>query len=123
MADYVPVFKPGADITMTAGAAITGGELVVVSAANTVIKSAGANAAWLGVATQDVASGEKVAVTCGGVQELTAGGAIAAGANVISAAAGKVVTIGSETNYGRVVGTALTAAASDGDKIRVKMAR
>ena len=60
MADYIPVFKPGQDLTMTAGAAITGGELVALSAANTVVKTAGASAAWLGVAMQDAASGAKV---------------------------------------------------------------
>ena len=81
-----------------------------------------ATAAWLGVATMDAASGAKVGVTSGGVQELTAGGAIAVGANVMSAAAGKVVTIGAGTAF-QVVGIALTVASADGDKIRVKMAR
>lgn len=123
MADYVPVFKPGEDITLTAGAAITGGQLVYVSAANTVLLTSAATAAWLGVATTDAASGAKVGVTSGGVQEVVAGGAVAAGANVIPAADGKVVTIGAETNYARVVGIALTAAAADGDKIRVRFVR
>lgn len=122
MADYIPKFKPGEDITMTAGAAITGGLLVAVTAANTVQHVSGATAAWLGVARQDAASGAKVAVTSGGVQELTAGGAIAVGAMVIPAATGKVVTVGAGT-FGQNVGIALTAAAADNDKILVKMAR
>jgi len=124
MADYIPVFKPGNDITQTVGAtAVVGGNLVMLSAANTVIPTTGSTAAWLGVATTDAAVGAKVGITSGGVQELVAGGAVAVGANVIPAAAGKVVTIGAETVYPRVVGIALTAAAADGDKIRVKMAR
>lgn len=123
MADYVPVFKPGQAVTMTAGAAITGGQLVYVSAANTVQKTSAATAAWLGVAMQDTDSGDQVAVSCGGVQELTASAAISVGAAVIPAADGKVATIGSETNYARVIGIALTAASADGDEIRVAMFR
>lgn len=123
MADYIPIFKPGTDITQTVGAtAVTGGNLVMLSAANTVIPTTGATAAWLGVATTDAAIGAKVGITCGGVQELVAGGAIAVGAMVIPAAAGKVVTVGAGT-FGQNVGIAMTAAAADGDKIRVKMAR
>lgn len=122
MADYIPIFKPGMDLTMTAGAAIVGGRLVAVSANNTVTETAAATEKWLGVAMQDAASGAKVAVTSGGVQELTAGGAVAIGVNVVAAAAGKVVTVGAGTAF-QVVGIALTTAAADGDKIRVKMAR
>lgn len=122
MADYMPIFKPGEDITLTAGAAINAGELVYASAANTVLKTSAATAAWVGVAKTDAASGAKVGVTSGGVQELTAGGAIAIGVNVIPAADGKVVTVGAGTAF-TVVGIAITTAAADGDKIRVKMAR
>jgi Uncharacterized conserved protein (DUF2190) len=123
MADYIPIFKPGADITQTVGATpVVGGNLVMLSAANTVIPTTGATNAWLGVATQDGAVGAKVGVTSGGVQELVANGAIAVGADVGAAAAGKVTTIGAQTAFQKV-GTAMTAAAADGDKIRVKMAR
>lgn len=122
MAEYIPIFKPGEDITMTAGAAITGGRLVFVSAANTVQETAGATAAWLGVATTDAASGAKVGVTSGGVQEVTASGAVAVGDVLVPAAAGRVAAIGAGTNYAQQVGVALTAAA-DGAKIRVKFTR
>ncbi|MGH3693243.1 MAG: capsid cement protein [Pseudonocardiaceae bacterium] len=122
MPDYIPIYKPGNDITLTVGATpVVGGNLVALSAANTVIPTTGATAAWLGVATQDAAVGAKVGVTSGGVQELVAGGAIAVGAMVIPAAGGKVVTVGAGT-FGQNVGIAMTVAA-DGDKIRVKMAR
>jgi predicted RecA/RadA family phage recombinase len=123
MGDYIPVFKPGDDITMTAGAAITSGELVYVSAANAVQKTAGANAAWLGVATTDAASGAKVGITSGGVQELVVAAAVVAGDVLISAANGRVTPLASETNYARVVGIALTAQPTTGQKCRVKMAR
>lgn len=122
MADYVPVFKPGDDLTLTAAATITGGQLVYVSAANSVTPTAGATAAWLGVATTDAASGAKVGITSGGVQELTAAGAIAAGDVLIPASSGRVAAIGAGTTYSQVVGIALTAAA-DAAKARVKMIR
>lgn len=122
MADYVPVFKPGEDLTMTAAAAITGGQLVYVSAANSVTPTAAATAAWLGVATTDAESGAKVGVTSGGVQEVTASGAVAVGDVLIPAASGRVAAIGAGTNYAQVVGIALTAAA-DGAKARVRFVR
>lgn len=122
MADYVSVFKPGEDLTMTAAATITGGQLVYVSAANSVTPTAGATAAWLGVATTDAANGAKVGITSGGVQEVTASGAVAVGDVLIPAAAGKVAAIGGGTNYAQVVGIALTAAA-DAAKARVRFVR
>lgn len=123
MADYLAIFKPGTDITLTVGAtAVVAGNLVKVSAAKTVIPTTAAGTDWLGVATMDGAIGAKVGVTSGGVQELVASAAIAAGAMVIPAAAGKVATGGAAT-VGQNIGIALTAAAADGDKIWVKMGR
>jgi hypothetical protein len=122
MADYIPVFKPGDDLTLTAGATTTGGQLMYVSAANTVSPTTGATAAWLGVATQDAASGAKVGVTSGGVQELVAAATIAAGDVLIPASNGRVTPIASGTTYSQVVGVALTAASS-GNTSRVRMAR
>ena len=123
MPDYVPIFQPGRDITMTVGSTpVVAGNLVQVSAANTVIPTTGATAAWLGVATTDGAIGAKVGITSGGVQELVANGAISVGGMVAPAAGGKVQPIGTNT-FGMNVGIALTAASADGDKIRVKMER
>lgn len=113
MAEHTPIHKPGDSITRTASADITGGQLVVVSGNHTVAPSAGASAAWLGIAANDAKSGEKVTVLRGGIHELTSTGAIAAGAAVIGAAAGAVATVGSETNYATVIGCALAAAASN----------
>jgi hypothetical protein len=123
MADYIPIFKPGTEITQTVGAtAVVGGNLVMLSAANTVIPTTGATNAVLGVAVTDQAVGGKVGVTSGGVQELVANGAVAVGADVGAAAGGKCTTIAAQTAFQRV-GTAMTAAAADGDKIHVKMDR
>ncbi len=121
MADYVEVFDEGTDITMTASAAITGGQLVIVSGAGTVAASSAAADTWLGVATTDAVSGAKVGITTSGVQELTASGAVTAGAVVAAAASGQVATFGG-TNYAQVVGIALTSAAS-GAKVRIKFTR
>lgn len=123
MADYIPVFKPGQDITLTAGAAIVGGRLVGLSAANTVIETAASTAAWVGVAVQDAASGAKVGVTSGGVQEIVASAAVAVGDVLVPAATGRVAPIGAGTNYAHVVGVAMTAAGAGGTAVRVKMAR
>lgn len=122
MADFSPKFKPGADITLTAGAAITGGQLVMVSTAadNTVIPTSGAVSSWLGVARQDAAIGEKVVVTRGGVMLLGSTGAIVRGARVVPAAAGVVQTIGAN-DEDTAVGTALASAS--GNKVLVAMDR
>jgi len=120
MAEYAPIYKPGREITRTTSAAVTAGQVVIVSGNDTVAPSSASSAAWLGVAAHDAASGDKVTVTVGGVHELAASGAIAAGAAVIPAAAGAVATIGSETNYASVVGVALSAAASGKVKVLVR---
>jgi mannitol-specific phosphotransferase system IIBC component len=118
MADYVPVFKPGQDITLTAGSAITGGQLVTLSAANTVIPAAGTSAVWIGVARQDAASGASVVVSLGGVQEVIVAAAVVAGDVVMPAATGRVTPL-TGTTYTQVVGIALTAQASAGSTCRV----
>lgn len=120
MPEYAPIYKPGQEITRTASADITGGQLVVVSGNDTVAPSAADSAAWVGVAAQSVKSGEKVTVTTGGVHELGATGAVAAGDAVIPATGGTVATLGSETNYARVVGVALAAAANSKVKVLVR---
>lgn len=124
MADYIPVIEDrDASFTMTAGGAIVGGRLVVVSAANTVIEGSAASGAWLGVATQDAASGAKVGVVSGGIQELPVNAAVVAGDVLIGAATGRVTPIAAGTNYSQVVGVALTAQSTAGQTCRVRMAR
>ncbi len=121
MADYSPKFKPGDDITFVASAAVTGGQLVIVSGVNSVAPSGGASAIWVGVARQDAAITENVVVCRGGVQKIVASGAITAADRVLPAAAGKVITIGAGSTA-HAVGTALTTVA-DGAVVLVLMDR
>lgn len=124
MAEYVPVFEPTTKVTKTVGAtAVVGGNLVELSTAQTVIPSAGATADWLGIATTDGATGQKVGIVSGSEQELVASAAIAVGDTLIPDTAGRVAPIGAGTNYAQVVGVALTAAGSAGIAVRVQMAR
>jgi len=121
MAEYLPIRTPGDALVSTASASITGGTLVAVSGNGTVATAGAASAAWLGVAAFDAASGDSVTVYASGVQELTASGAITAGAQVVSGAGGTVVSSATPA-AGTQVGVALTTAA-DGAKVRVKFAR
>jgi predicted RecA/RadA family phage recombinase len=118
MADYLPKFKPGQSVTFKASADVTGGRLVAVTGDRTVAPAGADSAAVVGVAGFDAATGEDVTVftRAGGVHSLPASGAIAAGAKVSSAAAGKVQTVGSTTNP---IGLALNAAAAADDVIDV----
>lgn len=118
MADYLPKFKPGQAVTFTASADVTGGRLVAITGNRTVGPSGADSAAVVGVAGFDAKAGERVTVftRAGGVQQLTASAAIAAGVKVSSAAAGKIQTIGATTNP---IGLALEAAATDNDVIDV----
>lgn len=121
MAEHLPIFAPGTAVTYTASAAITGGQLVAITGNRTVGPAGAGSSAWIGVAAHDAANGAKVLVESGGVHELAAPGAVAAGANVIAAAAGAVATIGAETDFSKIVGVAIAAAA--GNKVLVKLAR
>lgn len=130
MADYVPRFTPGDDITLQASGTIVGGRLVAVSGSGTV-DTAGANALnWVGVAAFNASSGDKLTVFSGGVQKLVASGSITAGDIVVCAAAGAVSTLAAVTsptaadvtNTRARVGIALTTAA-DTATVDVKMER
>ncbi len=121
MPDYLPLFKPGASLSYTASAAITGGQVLVVSGSGTVAPSAGASVAVLGVAAQDVANGDRVTIHRGGVQRSTAAAVIAAGDQLVSAVAGQVtpvapvaatVAAADVVATRQIIGLALTAAAA-----------
>lgn len=122
MAEYLPLYKPGHAQTRRTSAAVTGGQLLIVSGSGTVAPSSAAAASWLGVAAFDAASGTDVTVFNGGVQRLTAAGAITAGALVEPAAAGAVASHTAGTNDVYVVGVAITTAA-DGGLVEVQFAR
>lgn len=118
MADYLPKFTPGSAVTFTTSADVVGGRLVLASGARTVAPATADAATVVGVAAYDTVSGDPVTVFLrpSGVHQLVASGAIAVGAKVISATAGKIATIGAGAN---AIGIALEAAAADGDVIDV----
>ncbi len=118
MADYLPKFKPGTAVTFTVSADVTGGRLVVLTGPRAVGPAGADSAAVIGVAGYDAVAGDSVTVfpRPTGVHPLTASGAITAGAKVISAAAGKIATIGAGANP---IGIALETAAADLDVIDV----
>jgi predicted RecA/RadA family phage recombinase len=108
----VEYVNPGDHLTMTAGAAITGGMMVKLTGNRTVIATAGAaETTVIGLALFTAASGDTfLTVATDGVWPLTASGAIAAGDNLTGAAAGAVVTNNAATAVS-LVGKALEAIA------------
>ena len=108
MGQHVQKFKDGEPVTYTAAVDITGGQLLVVTGPRAVSPTSASTASWVGTAAFEALAGEKVTVLAGGLQELAPSGAIAVGARVIPAAAGKVVTIGAGDAH-HAVGTAITA--------------
>lgn len=130
MAEYLPIRTPGDALVSTASATITGGTIVAVSG-NGTVATAGATALnWVGVAAFDASANDTVTIYTGGVQEVTASGAITAGDLVVTAASGQVSTLaavttptaGDVTGTRAIVGVALTTAANAA-KVRVKFER
>jgi hypothetical protein len=122
MADYTPVYSGGAvPFTLTTSAAVTGGQVLVASAAGTVGPSAGASAVAIGVAAHDAASGGKVTVwpLANVVHELTTTGTVTALDGVTSSTAGTVATgvVATVAAAGTLIGIALTTATT-GNKVR-----
>ncbi len=97
-------------LTATATAAVLGNRFVGHNG-----QHAAAAADALGVADYDAAIGDNFAVTVIGTQRVTAGAAIAKGAQIEVGAAGKAVT----RDAGKVVAKAMEAAAGDGAVITV----
>lgn len=116
MAQHVHLFTPGAAVTFTAEAAVTGGHLVMVSGDRQVSQATAKSPAWVGVAAFDAAIGESVTVLKGGVQKILASGAIVAGGLVVAGATGTVAalaavttpTAADVTDTRAIVGIALT---------------
>ncbi|MEV4197023.1 capsid cement protein [Micromonospora globbae] len=125
MGDYLPIFAAGKKPrTYTAGAAITGGQVVELSTADTVIPSAGAGGDVVGVAAHDIGSGGLVNVwpLPGVTHEVTASAAVAVGDNLAAAANGQVATIAQTAGtavFSHVIGVAATAAGAGGVKIQM----
>ncbi|MDO0975991.1 DUF2190 family protein [Mycolicibacterium frederiksbergense] len=107
------VYSPGADVTAEATAAVTARRFLAISGnrasgGNLSVAHATAAGRIFGVAATDAAQGDLVTVVRDGVVKVTAGGNIAAFAEVEVGTSGQVVTIAS----GVAVGYALTAATS-----------
>lgn len=112
------VYAPGQDITAEATAAITARRFLAISGnrtsgGNIAVATATAAGRICGVAGADAASGGLVTVIRGNsrVVKVTAGGSIAAGAEVEVGAAGRAVAKSS----GVAVGYALTQASNNAD--------
>ena len=130
----VLVYAEGRFVKARAGAAITAGQLVELTGDETVVPTSGASAKVLGVALKDAAQDELVTVITEGVVEVIAAGAISAGDKVQSAAGGKVAAFTATKQYTdsagntvdvedakMIVGKAITSAAADGDKVKIKL--
>ena len=89
------------------------GQVVVISDDMEVAPASAASAAVIGVAMFDAKAGEPVSVETEGLFRLTASGAITAGAQVESAAGGKVATKGDTVT--KVIGIALNTASNGGE--------
>jgi len=93
MGDYTPVAADVQAITLTAGAAITGRQLVKLSADDTVIPTAAPGDRAIGAAAKDTVTGERVTVFLipGNLHEIaiTSAGVLAAGNAVQADAAGR----------------------------------
>lgn len=103
---------PGDVTTYTAGATITGGQVVAITGADRTVQPAGATSlVAAGVALHDAASGDTdLAVARVGVWPLTAAGAITRGARVKAGAAGTVSAWVSGTDSAAaIIGYALEA--------------
>jgi hypothetical protein len=118
---YMPTEMDGngnlVETKLVAGAAITKGQLVMLSAPMTVTPTTGDSGAVLGIAMFDAISGKPVSVECEGLVRMTASAAITAPAKLKSAAGGKVATWVAGTDTAEeIIGTALSSA-TGADKI------
>jgi hypothetical protein len=89
VADYTPVYVQGQVITLTASAAVKGGDLLVVTGSGTVAPftpGASPATAFVGVANEDTVLNGRVAFYCRGpVHESIADGTVTAGDQVCTA--------------------------------------
>jgi hypothetical protein len=122
LADYSPVYAGGTlPFTQTTSGAVTGGQVLVASAAGTVAAAGAGSAVVVGVAAHDAASGAKVTVwpIANVIHELVTTGTVTALDGVVTAATGTVgtATIATAAAAGTLIGIALTTATT-GNKVR-----
>lgn len=111
MGDYAPKFLYGEQVTSTASAAITGGQVLAVSGNGTVGPAGdAADITVVGVAAMDAASGALVSYfPRGKVHITTTAGAVTAGNGVSAGASG---TVDDDAGSDPILGVFLTTAAS-----------
>lgn len=115
MSDYTPVQNRGNELTLTAGAAVTGGQLLRITGVLTVSPAGANSAGTVGVAAFDAAVGEAVTVFVHvPIHETTASGTITAGQDLTTGPNGTVAARATGVNR---VGLALTSAAG-GELVR-----
>lgn len=126
MGGYTPLYTGGTKpFTRTTSGAVTGGQVLVWSGADTVAASGAVSAVVAGVAAEDAASGAQVAIwpIDGAIHELVAAAAITAGAGVTTDAAGAgqvaTATIATAAAAGTLIGVAVSTAAGSPLKLRV----
>jgi uncharacterized protein DUF2190 len=122
MADYTPVYGRAKTVTLTAGAAITGGQCLKLSAADTV-QPADANCTnYVGIAAHDAANTAPVTVFLGAgvIHETPAAAVTSAGALVYagSATAGELGAANSGFNV--AIGVAVRATTTTHGTLRWK---
>lgn len=111
MSDYIPVYTPANTFTSTASATVTGGQVLEVSGSGTVAATSGTSAKVIGVAAHDAAANALVTVHGRGkVHASVASGGISAGAQVVSAADGKVASLAASGTSGNAAADINTAA-------------
>lgn len=125
MSEHVPHMTNPADPTFTVGATpVVGGQLVEISAGMTIIPAGASSTKVVGVACRDAAVGAQVMLFTGGIHDLVATGAIAAGDLVVAAAAGTVASIAAVGAYNgnerAIIGVAYEAIANAA-KGRIKL--
>lgn len=122
MADYAPLYGKPQAVSFTAGATITGGDILYLSAADTV-NPAGANAVnYIGVAAHDAATGTAVTVLMGSgvVHETLCNASTAAGALVFAGAASTGQTGAANSSYNVAIGVALRTCMTAHNTLRWK---
>jgi hypothetical protein len=107
--DYTPLYVPGHEITLTAAATITAGQVLEVAGSGTVQPAGAASTKVVGVAMGDAATGQDLTVFARGMTHMTtAAGGITAGDRVNTGAAGTVATAAAAVAN---IGVAITTAA------------
>ena len=111
--------------TFVAGAAIAACRIVKFSAANTVIQSAAAADAHIGVCSEvGPSSGERCDIVMFGIAHVEAGAAFALGALLTADSVGRAVGASPAAGANnRSVGVALDAAVAAGDIVRVAISQ